>query len=438
MSKRKLTDIEIENILDFIKPKQNIPLVSAISIMNIQKNKLKNQLIHQEIYPKNIPELKKQLEMIYYDCIIDPGESIGILCAQSIGERNTQNTLNTFHRAGQSEQSVTQGVPRFQELLNTTRNPRMVNCKIFFDKGNSSIQEIRKTVGHKLVCLTLKDLAESIEIVMDKKEEKWYEYFKLLYNDNFSKHNHCISIKLNKKIIFKYRINMHEIANMIENSYDDLFCVFSSPNICQLDIFIDMSKIKFTEKQLLFITEENSEIIYIEEVVQPILEKMIIFGIPGIKNIYYTKDDNDLWYVETDGCNFKKLLALDFINVYNLHSNNIWDIYENLGIEAAREFLISEFENIMEGINMCHVKLLVDKMTFTGTICSISRYTLRKDDSGPLSKASFEESVDHMVRAGFAGDIEKTNGVSASIICGKKAMIGTGMVDLKIDVSKLM
>ena len=87
---------------------------------------------------------------------------------------------------------------------------------------------------------------------------------------------------------------------------------------------------------------------------------------------------------------------------------------------------------------MCHVKLLVDKMTFTGTICSISRYTLRKDDSGPLSKASFEESVDHMVRAGFAGDIEKTNGVSASIICGKKAMIGTGMVDLKIDVSKLM
>ena len=438
MSKRKLTDIEIENILDFIKPKKNIPLVSAISIMNIQKNRLKNQLIHQEIYPKIIPELKKQLEHIYNDSIIDPGESIGILCAQSIGERNTQNTLNTFHRAGQSEQSVTQGVPRFQELLNTTRNPKMVNCKIFFDKGNSTIQELRKTVGHKLVCLTLKDLSESIEIVMDKKDEKWYEYFKILYNDNFSKHKHCISIKLSKKIIFKYRINIHEIASVIESSYDDLFCVFSAPDVCQLDIFIDISKIKFTEKQLLFITEENSERIYIEEVVQPILEKMNVFGIPGIKNIYYTKDDNDLWYVETDGCNFKKLLALDFINVYNLHSNNIWDIYENLGIEAAREFLISEFENIMEGIHMAHVKLLVDKMTFTGTICSISRYTLRKDESGPLSKASFEESVDHMVRAGFAGDIEKTNGVSASIICGKKAMIGTGMVDLKIDVSKLI
>jgi DNA-directed RNA polymerase beta' subunit len=121
-----------------------------------------------------------------------------------------------------------------------------------------------------------------------------------------------------------------------------------------------------------------------------------------------------------------------------LHSNNVWDIYENLGIEAARLFLIAEFESIMEGINTCHIKLLVEKMTFTGTISSISRYTLRKDESGPLSKASFEESVDHMVKSAFAGDVEKTRGVSASIICGKRAAIGTGIVELKINHKKLI
>jgi DNA-directed RNA polymerase beta' subunit len=92
----------------------------------------------------------------------------------------------------------------------------------------------------------------------------------------------------------------------------------------------------------------------------------------------------------------------------------------------------------MEGINMCHIKLLVEKMTFTGTISSISRYTLRKDESGPLSKASFEESVDHMVKSAFAGDVEKTRGVSASIICGKRASIGTGVVELKINSKKLV
>ena len=83
------------------------------------------------------------------------------------------------------------------------------------------------------------------------------------------------------------------------------------------------------------------------------------------------------------------------------------------------------------------MKLLVEKMTYTGNISSISRYTLRKDECGPLSKASFEESVDHMVKSGFAGEVEHCRGVSASIICGNRAKMGTGMVDLKIDIRQL-
>jgi DNA-directed RNA polymerase beta' subunit len=120
-----------------------------------------------------------------------------------------------------------------------------------------------------------------------------------------------------------------------------------------------------------------------------------------------------------------------------LQSNNVWDIYENLGIEAAREFLIDEFISIMEGINYCHVKLLVEKMTYTGNISSISRYTLRKDESGPFSKASFEESVENFIKAGFNHDIEKTRGVSASIVCGKRSGCGTGFIDLQINVDQL-
>jgi len=120
-----------------------------------------------------------------------------------------------------------------------------------------------------------------------------------------------------------------------------------------------------------------------------------------------------------------------------LHSNNVWDIYQSLGIEAAKKFLVLEFESIMSGINLCHVKLLVEKMTFTGNISSISRYTLRKDECGPLSKASFEESVDHMVKSGFAGEVENCRGVSASIICGNRPKMGTGMIDLKINIKQL-
>ena len=89
------------------------------------------------------------------------------------------------------------------------------------------------------------------------------------------------------------------------------------------------------------------------------------------------------------------------------------------------------------GINRCHIQLLAEKMTYTGTIASISRYTMRNEECGPMSKASFEESMDNFLKAGAYGQIETTNGVSASIICGKRAMIGTGICDLMINVKSL-
>lgn len=341
------------------------------------------------------------------------------------------------HKAGQSESSVTVGVPRFQELLNATRSPRMVNCKIFFKDGNETVQDLRNTVAHNLVCLTLKDISHSITLSLNKSHEWWYDTFKILYNNRFESFEHCLSIKLNTKIMFKYRLTIEEIANKIEEEYDDLKCVFSPPSIGQLDIFVDVTNIKFNEKQLLFVNEENAHEIYLDECVQPILEKMIICGIPGILNIYFTKTDKDEWYVETDGSNFRKILGHSIVDETRLRSNNVWDIYETLGVEAARQFLIDEFLEIMEGINNCHVKLLVDKMTYAGTISSITRYTLRKDESGPMSKASFEESMENYIKASFECDTEKTKGVSASIICGKRANIGTGFCDLKVNIKKL-
>lgn len=339
------------------------------------------------------------------------------------------------HKAGQSEKTVTTGVPRFQELLNATKSPKMVNCKIFFKDGNKTVQELRQKVGHNFVCLQLKDLALEMEVIIDKEEESWYECFKLLYNDNFTKYTDCISVKLNTELMFKHKLHVSDISKVIENEYDDIFCVFSPLNNEQLDIFLDTSTIDFSEQRLLFINPENVKEVYMEECVLPILNKLVICGIPGITNIYYTNENKE-WYLETDGTNFKKLLGNPIIDMTRLHSNNVWDIFETLGIEAAREFLINEFLTIMEGINDCHVKLLVEKMTYNGTINSISRYTLRKDESGPFSKISFEESVDGFIRAAFAADVEKLKGVSGSIIIGKRAHMGTGMVDLKMDIQQ--
>jgi DNA-directed RNA polymerase beta' subunit len=99
--------------------------------------------------------------------------------------------------------------------------------------------------------------------------------------------------------------------------------------------------------------------------------------------------------------------------------------------------MIDEFSKIMEGINACHVMLLVDKMTFKGSVASISRYSMRSADSGPFSKASFEETLSNFLDAGVYGQEEPIKGASAAIICGKRAPIGTGLCNLEMDIEKL-
>jgi DNA-directed RNA polymerase beta' subunit len=351
------------------------------------------------------------------------------------------NTLNTFHKTGQSEKSVVAGVPRMNELLNATRDPKCVNSKIFFKKRHADIKDLKNTMNHQILELTFGKLCDKFKIEMNKAEEKWYKPFQLLYKNedwykDISKYEHCISMEMNIDILFEYKLTFDKIAEIVESQYDDCGCIFSPINLKQFHIFIDTSNISLPEDRILFITADNAKEIYLEEVVQPIFEKMIIVGIAGIKEVYYLKE-NDEWLVETDGSNFIKLLIHPEIDETRTVSNNIWDIYNVLGVEAVKQFLIDEFVSIMEGINICHVKLLVERMTFAGSIASISRYTMRKDEGSCLSRVSFEESYDQFCKAGTLGEVEPTKGVSASIICGKRGNFGTGMLELLVDVNSL-
>lgn len=346
------------------------------------------------------------------------------------------NLMDSFHKAGQVEKTVVTGVPRFQELLNATKDPKMVSSRIYFKEGYDTVQNLRKMVGHGFVELTFDSISKTIVICMDKKPEPWYDAFKILYNDDYTNYTDCISIKIDINMLYEYKLTLEKIAKVITDDYDDLTCVFSPSEIGQLDIFVDTTAITLPEKRILFINEDNAKQIYLEECVQPMISKMVICGITGIKNIYYTQDEEE-WVIETDGSNYKKILSHPKVNITKTVSNNVWEIFQVLGIEAARNFLIQEYMSIMEGINICHTKLLVERMTYAGTISSISRYTMRRDDIGVLSRASFEESLDNFARAAAHGEIESTKGVSASIICSKRSSIGTGMMDLKIDILNL-
>jgi DNA-directed RNA polymerase beta' subunit len=406
------------------------------------RGKLRQQLEAQEIYPKMIPKLAKQISGMYESSKAQSGESVGTILAQSFGQFQTQSTLNSFHKAGLAEKTVVSGVPRFIELLSATKSPKGSACTIRFKSNTDSIQSLRKMIGSSVVEFTLGRLSDGIKMYLNKEPEPWYEAFKVLYNDRFSNYEHCISVTLNKKYAYEYSISVEQVAKKIEEVYSDLVCVYSPNNIGRIDIFIDTDTIELEDNILSFITPENMVQVYIEEVVIPKLEELQICGISGIKNIFYASEQDkktkeEKWYLETEGTNFPDALAHPHVDVYNTMSNNIWEIYNTLGIEATRQYLIEEFGAIVGGINPCHSKLLADKMTYNGVIASISRYAMRTEGSGALSKASFEETLDNLLNAAVYGERECTDGVSASIICGKLGKFGTGVCELKVDIAKL-
>ena len=440
---RLLTSTEIEYILDFIVPQKGIPINSAESISKLNKERFRKQLIGQIVYPEIIQTLKANLYKIWNDSLIQPGECVGVICAQSIGEKNTQTALNTFHKAGQSEKMMTEGVPRFQELLNATKNPRMVNHKIFFKVGSKTIKDLRVVVGHSINGMTLGDLSKSFDININKSDEQWYTASKILYGDSFMSCPHCITLQLNTTKMFEYKLTEKDIADAVHDAYADIFCVFSPFGDGRMDIFIDTSDVtsKMSDGPIAYVNENNAIEIYLEDVVQPNLKNLHVCGIPGVNEIFYVSE-KDEWIVETNtsatdtskSSNLKRIMALPYVDTVRTISNNIWEIYDTLGVEATKQFLVEEFMSIMDGINECHAKLLVDRMTFTGGIASISRYTLKNDECGPMGKASFEESLDNFLNAAANGEIEPTRGISASIICGKRSNTGTGMVSLRMKI----
>lgn len=433
---RKLKPKEIEYILDFIKPNKRLAPEIAKDLVERYKKEFRYQLIDVCMNPGDIDELKEQIAWHHFTSLIQAGESVGIICAQSLGEKNTQMTLNTFHKAGQSEKGMTAGIPRFKEIINATKNPESRSCKIYFNKRPKSIKEIRKIVGHNIVGLTLGDISVDMDVIQYKDPEPWYGIHYAIYGVDISMFEYCISVQLNVDKLYQHKLSIETIANSIEEKLDDVMCIFSPLQKGRLDIYVDVSAIDMEEEQVLYVDQENKEKIYLEDCSIPALKKLKICGIEGISEIYYIKEGNE-WIVETEGSNLSAILAHPEVDKVRTFTNDIWDTYNTIGIEAARKLLLIELVNIMEDISMAQIKLFVDRMTYTGTLCGLDRYTMKKGESGPLSKASFEESMDNLLNAAVRCDVEPTMGVSASIICGKRAKLGTGCMDLYMDMDFL-
>jgi len=437
MSKRIIRTHEIEYVLQDIKPINGIKKDISESIyMKIRKS-IVDSLYGKEIYPDILEELRKQITKQYYDSQINPGSSIGILTAQSIGENQTQLQLNSFHSTGISTATVVTGVPRFNELINTTKNPKDVLTTIYLKEEYKTIQEIRDNAGIHIKYITFQDILVKTE-TLNHTSDLWYNTFYKLYPEverRTEYHTHYIRCYLDIESLFIYKLRLQTIGEYINKSYDDILCIWSPNTVGIIDIWLDTSNITLPSHiKSESITENNKIDIYIEHIVIPTIKTVAVNGIKGINHISYTMNpQTNYWIIEASGYNLQDLLAQHFIDATKTVSNHMWEIFDTLGIEATRDFLIQEFTKIISTdtfINNRHVQLLVDVMLYTGSISSISRYGVHKNQSGALTKCSFEESLDQILKAGIYGEREMINGVSGAIICGKISNIGTGLCDL--------
>jgi DNA-directed RNA polymerase beta' subunit len=419
-SLRKLTAEEIESMVDFVQKRPNIPVLVEERICRLRKDPIKKQLEKITIRGEVIPRLKEELVTQYYKTLMSPGECVGIIGAQSMGEFSTQATLNTFHVAGSTTTgTVTNCLTRFQEINNATKNFKNTVGKVYFLRNNSTIEEIRQ-MGLALKHLTFKSLVESWAVKQPTEDVWWYGTFKAVFGTQIDSGRCRVRFILKKEVLYSNKLSMNTVKELLEK-YHNVSCLFSPlEQGCILDVFC---------------LDDHHRL---DTFVTTVLFPTYVSGVEKIKAVSYHKNEAlNVWYVQTQGGTLKDFYALEDVDVVNTSTNNVWDIYSTFGIEAAREFRIKEMTEIMgSGVDQSHIRLRADRLTFTGTVQSLTRYTMRCEK--PFSKAGFEEIMENFYKSARDAETDELTGVSASVICGKRAKVGTSMFDVKLDIDRIM
>ena len=403
-------------------------------------------------------ELIRDIKHKYIKSQCHAGEMVGALAAQSIGEPTTQLTLNTFHSAGTVKANATAGVPRIEELLSASKNPKKPGNTVYLlpeigqgeDKENKSskvLKEIQKT--------TLRDISKSVRIYYDPdpraastvvEEDRellaMYEQFALEEGEDCKSPwimrvelDHMEQVRHDNMDMVNIQTKLHNnpLLKIVECKHSDV-----SAKKLVMRIGFDPAVIK-NPIQLRFMEDKVLD--------------TVLTGVDGIGRVHLRKLKSELVYAEdvggyipkeqfvldTEGTNLYDLLVFPGVDGTRTFSNDIHEINDVFGIEAARLALYEEFNEVFatEKVNYHHLSVLVDSMTFGGRVIPVSRFGMNKNETGVLAKSSFEETSKIMFNAAMGAEIDSMKGVSANIMFGQKPPCGTGFVDILVDESRL-
>jgi DNA-directed RNA polymerase II subunit RPB1 len=408
-----------------------------------------------------------------------PGEQVGVIAAQSIGEPSTQMTLNTFHLAGVSSKSnVTRGVPRLKELLKVMKNPKAKSLTIHLKPEYSNSKVKAREVAQELGLTLLRDMTTKVAIYFDPKdsnsvlkEDRELLAFYSLFDapepgagaeaaaaaaaaaEPWSKW--LLRLELDRQRMFDKNITMDDILFVLRRRFDnDINAVYSDFNSQKLVMRIRLPAEKPTDKPAKTEPASLDDLASYKKFQSKLLNAVIIRGVPGIKAVTFRKGSErfvfdkaegkykpkEEYILDTDGSNFQEVLNHPAVDATRVFSTHCYDIYATLGVEATRQILFNEIQTLFEEgqINYRHLGLLVDVMTRAGRMMSVDRYGINKNDIGPLAKASFEETEGILLKAAVFGELDPVTGVSANIMTGQPIRGGTAFSDILMDEAALL
>jgi len=481
-----ITPFEAFGLIEFyfnkIRELHYVPPTELFEIMYYYYLTPKDLLVTKRFHRKALVLLLETIVLKYKQAIVHPGEMVGVIAGQSIGEPTTQLTLNTFHLSGvASKSNVTRGVPRIEEILRLTKNPKNPSLTVHLKPLDELEQEKAIQYANMMEHTKLVDVVKSLQICFDPQEEstrieddkllmeQYYEFENMVKDCNEEedgvevvKSKWIIRMEMDAELLLDKNITMDDIHFAIKNSYygNDITCVYSDYNSDKLvfrirmnsNVFKSKKSKGFSEKGITDPLDQSDDIYLLKNFQDTLLNNIVLRGVNGIENVIPRKLQNmvvkeegkyvkkDVWILDTTGSNLMETLAIDFIDNKRTYSNDIKEVFNVLGIEAARQVLYNEFVDVMEFsdvyINYHHLSLLCDRMTCTKNMVSIFRSGILNDDIGPIAKGTFEVHTEVFLNAARHADFDHMRGVSANVMMGQVGYYGTNAFNLVLDMKE--
>lgn len=352
---------------------------------------LHKELEETKVTKKQLEEIIKRVVEGYEYACIEACEAAGVVSAQSIGEPGTQMTMRTFHYAGVAEINVTLGLPRLIEIVDARKNPSTPMMTVYLTEDYAQDRDMARKLAWNIEATHISHLGSLSTDITEM----------------------LVTIELNEKVITQRGITPEVVAEKLED---------------ELGSTVEI------DGNVLMVHPENESYRELLQLSKNV-ENVTLKGISDIKRVVIRKEDTiDEYVLYTEGSSLKHIDDLDGVDMTRSTTNNINEIYEVFGVEAARNSIIKEATDTLReqglSVDVRHIMLVADIMTVDGEVKAIGRHGISGEKASVLARAAFEVTVNHLLDAGMRGDVDELRGVTENVIVGQPIQLGTGHVKL--------